>query len=198
MGLDTVHDIQIAYRKVIDCMSRPGHIGNIYEEADRVDLDIDFYNSTLVLMLMLLDAEVNFKVFSKNEERITKFVSQLTYAKPQTVEKASFVFVLRDAEEIDIKEAFEKAYEGDLIDPHRSATIIVEADGITNDRDLILSGPGIKDRNYIAIDLPSCWIDKRRLKNIEYPLGVDTIIVDKNSKLICLPRTTQISKQVVE
>lgn len=65
---------------------------------------------------------------------------------------------------------------------------------ISNDKELILKGPGIKDKNYIKVDISGNWVEKRELKNIEYPLGVDTIIIDKNSNLICLPRTTQISK----
>ncbi len=198
MKLDMVHDIQRVYRKVVDCMSKPGHINNICEEASRIDLDIDFYNSTVVLMLMLLDPEVSFKIFSINEDKITKLVNQLTYAKAETVENANFIFVLRDTEEANIGKAFERGYEGSLIDPHSSATIIIESGSITKDKDLILSGPGIKDKNYVTIDLPHNWIEKRSLKNTEYPLGVDTIIVDGDSNLLCLPRTTEISKQVVK
>ncbi|SKC47732.1 phosphonate C-P lyase system protein PhnH [Maledivibacter halophilus] len=194
MKVDLVHDIQKAYRNVVESMSRPGLITNISKEANKVDLDIEFYNSTLVLMLMLLDAEVSFKVFSENEEKITKLVSQLTYAKPNPLEKSSYVFIMKDSKTIDIEEAFEKAYGGNLIDPHKSATIIIEANNISNDKELILKGPGIKDKNYIKVDISGNWVEKRELKNIEYPLGVDTIIIDKNSNLICLPRTTQISK----
>lgn len=193
MKLDLVHDIQKAYRSVVDSMSRPGHINNIKDQADKVDLDIDFYNATLILMLMLLDAEVSFKVFSKNEEEITKFISQLTYAKPESIENANFIFVMTDAENSHIEEAFDKAYEGDLINPHGSATIIVEAKGITNDREIILTGPGIKDENHIRVDINKGWIEKHREKNVEYPLGVDIIMVDEKANLICIPRTTKIT-----
>ncbi|WP_026895643.1 phosphonate C-P lyase system protein PhnH [Clostridiisalibacter paucivorans] len=193
MKLDLVHDIQKAYRSVVDSMARPGHINNIKDQADKVDLEIDFYNATLILMLMLLDAEVSFKVFSKNEEEITKFISQLTYAKPESIKNANFIFIMTDAENSHIEEAFDKAYEGDLINPHGSATIIVEAKGITNDREIILTGPGIKDENHIRVDINKGWIEKHREKNIEYPLGVDIIMVDEKANLICIPRTTKIT-----
>ncbi|WZL74712.1 phosphonate C-P lyase system protein PhnH [Clostridiaceae bacterium 35-E11] len=192
MKLDFVHDIQKAYRSVVASMSRPGHITNIIEEANKVDLDIGFYNATLVLMLMLLDAEVSFKIFSRNEEKITKFVSQLTYAKLESVENANFIFVMNDAEDDDLEKAFKKAYEGDLIDPHKSATIIVETRSITNDKKVTLTGPGIKDENYIKVDVVGNWIEKRKFKNMEYPLGVDVIMVDESANLICIPRTTKI------
>ncbi|MGF7058767.1 phosphonate C-P lyase system protein PhnH [Brassicibacter mesophilus] len=193
MKLDLVHDIQKSYRSVIDSMSKPGHINSIKDQANKIDLDIDFENSTFVLMLMLLDAEVSFKVFSKKEKEITKLISQLTYAKPEAVENANYIFVMEDAEDGDIENAIEKAYEGNLIDPHKSATIIVEVLKITNDKEIVLTGPGIKDENYLKVDVCGNWIEKRKLKNVEYPLGVDIIMVDKKADLICIPRTTNIS-----
>ncbi|MCG8483376.1 MAG: phosphonate C-P lyase system protein PhnH, partial [Clostridia bacterium] len=73
-----------------------------------------------------------------------------------------------------------------------SATIVAEVNQITNERELILQGPGIEDKNELKVDLNGHWVEKRRLKNIEYPLGVDMIMVDKNSNLVGIPRTTQI------
>ena len=164
MKLDLVHDIQKAYRKVVESMSRPGHINSINEEASKVDLEIQFYPSTLVLMLMLLDAEVSFKIISENEASMTQLISQLTYAKPETVENANFIFVMKDVNDGELERVLEKAYEGDLIDPHKSATIIAEVNQITNERELILQGPGIKDKNELKVDLNGHWVEKRRLK----------------------------------
>ncbi|MCG8481816.1 MAG: phosphonate C-P lyase system protein PhnH, partial [Clostridia bacterium] len=112
MKLDLVHDIQKAYRKVVESMSRPGHINSINEEASKVDLEIQFYPSTLVLMLMLLDAEVSFKIISENEASMTQLISQLTYAKPETVENANFIFVMKDVNDGELERVLEKAYEG--------------------------------------------------------------------------------------
>jgi alpha-D-ribose 1-methylphosphonate 5-triphosphate synthase subunit PhnH len=192
MKLDLVHDIQKSYRKVLNCMARPGVIESIKEVSEKVDMNIDFLKSTLVIMFMLLDAEVSFKIISKNERDLTNIVNQLTYAKASDAEAADFVFVLRDAAPEDIELAFRDAKLGDLIDPHKSATIIVEVDEVSNEKALALKGPGIEEINYVKITALGNWIEAREQKNIEYPLGVDTIFIDKGSNILCLPRTTQI------
>jgi alpha-D-ribose 1-methylphosphonate 5-triphosphate synthase subunit PhnH len=195
MKLDLVHDIQKCYRKVLNCMARPGVIESIEEVSKKVDMNIEFFKSTLVIMFMLLDAEVTFKIISKNEIELTNIVNQLTYAKAADVDKADFVFILKDAESQDMGQAFKNAKSGDLINPHKSATIIVEVEEVSNDKELILKGPGIEEANYVKISAFGNWIEEREKKNIEYPLGVDTIFIDKGSNILCLPRTTQIFNQ---
>ncbi|MTI65834.1 MAG: phosphonate C-P lyase system protein PhnH [Firmicutes bacterium] len=194
MKLDMVHDIQRTYRKVLNSMSRPGEIENIKNESQKVDIDTEFFNSTLVLMFMLLDAEVSFKIISNKEDEMTKFINQLTYAKSKELHEADFIFLLNDAKKEDIESTFKKAKVGDLINPNKSATIIVESEKITNEKDLTLKGPGIKEVNYVEVKLKGNWIEERNEKNIEYPLGIDVIFTDINSNIMCLPRTTQIFK----
>lgn len=197
MELDLVHDIQRAYRKTLDSMSRPGLINNLRPQADKIDLEIGCFDSTLVLVQMLFDTEVKFKVCSQREAEMAKLINQLTYAKATEVEKADYILVLNDAQPEDLERAFRMAYPGDLRDPHKAATIIIEADSVGNDRDLTLTGPGIEKKSYIKVTTTDSWVDLRADKNSEYPLGIDLIFIDPNDNILCLPRTIQISKQVV-
>lgn len=90
------------------------------------------------------------------------------------------------------------AFPGDLLNPHKAATMIIEADSVSNDRALTLSGPGIETECYINVKTAiDAWVDLRAEKNSEYPLGIDLIFVDRDDNILCLPRTTQIIKQVV-
>lgn len=198
MKLDLVHDIQAAYRKTLDSMSRPGLIRNIRNQADKVNMEINCFDSTLVLVLMLLDTEVKFKVCSKREAEMAKLINQLTYAKATEVESADYIFVLNDAQPEDLEKALIMAYPGDLLDPHKAATIIIEADTVSNERDLTLMGPGIEKQSYIDVQITGRWVDLRAEKNAEYPLGIDLIFTDRVGNILCLPRTTHIKKQVVE
>jgi len=198
MKLDMVHDIQAAYRKTLDSMSRPGLISNIRNQADKVNMEIGSLDSTLVLVLMLLDTEVKFKVYSEREAEINKLINQLTYAKATEAESANYILILKDSKPEDFEEAFRKAYPGDLLDPHKAATIIAEAESLSNDRMLTLTGPGIETEHYINVKTIDGWVDLRAEKNSEYPLGIDLIFTDPNDNILCLPRTTQIAKQVVE
>jgi alpha-D-ribose 1-methylphosphonate 5-triphosphate synthase subunit PhnH len=196
MKLDLVHDIQIAYRKTLESMSRPGLIRNIRKQADKVNMEISCFNSTLVMVLMLFDTEVKFKVCSKREAEIAKLINQLTYAKAAEVENADYILVLNDAEPQELEEALRMAYPGDLLDPHQAATIIVEADSMNNEQDLTLTGPGIEKECSINVKTSGRWVDLRTEKNSEYPLGIDLIFTDRDDNILCLPRTTQIRKQV--
>lgn len=199
MKLDLVHDIQVAYRKTLDSMSRPGLIRNIYSQAEKVKMDIGCFDSTLVLVLMLFDTEVKFKVCSEREAELNKLINQLTYAKATEVESANYVLILKDSEPEDLENAFRMAYPGDLLDPHKAATIIIEVDSVSNERALTLTGPGIEKERHIDVKTKTNdgWIEFRAEKNSEYPLGIDLIFTDRNDNILCLPRTTQIAKQVV-
>lgn len=192
MKLNLVHDTQKAYRKLLNCMSRPGVIESIKEQSEKVDFDISFYKGTLINMYMLLDGEVTFNIVSNNTEEITRFVNQLTYAKATKLEEADFIFILNDAAENSLADAFKNAKIGTLIDPHKSATIIVEVEKLSTDEKYLLKGPGIEDLSQVNIITECLFIEERKSKNIEYPLGVDTVFIDREAQIMCLPRTTSI------
>ena len=192
MSLDLVHDIQGVYRKVLNSMARPGAIESIIEETNKVDINIDCYKSTFLMMLMLLDGEVSFNVISNKSMDITSLVSQITYSKVKPIEEADYIFIMNDAISASLEEGFKRAKIGSLINPNKSATIIAELDDIGSGKELILKGPGIKEESKVSVKGNLAWVDVRAERNEEYPLGVDSIFVDDNGNLICLPRTTQI------
>ncbi len=198
MSLDLVHDVQAAYRQTVDSMARPGLIRNIHTQAEKVELRIGCFDSTLILILLFFDTEVKFKVCSKREDEIAKMINQLTYAKAEELESADFILVLHDAQPEDLEKALRTAYPGDLLNPHKAATIIVEVDSVSNDRDLILTGPGIEHESQIKVHTPNRWVDIRSEKNSEYPMGIDLIFIDRYDNILGLPRTTQIAKQVID
>lgn len=197
MKLDMVHDLQRAYCKTLDSMSRPGVISNFRNLADKMEMQTGCFDATLVLVLMLLNTEVKFCVCSNREAEMAKLINQLTYAKVTEVENANYIFVLKDAQPEELERALRLSYPGDLRDPHKAATIIIEADALSNERDLTLTGPGIETESYIKVAITDHWVDLRADKNSEYPMGIDLIFTDRDANIVCLPRTTQISKQVV-
>lgn len=195
MKLDLVHDIQGTYRKVLNSMSRPGIIESIEDEAVKVDIDVDFYNSTFLTMLMLLDREVSFNVVSDNSENISRLISQIAYAKVKPIEEADYIFVIKDSCDERLEEICTKAKIGDLVNPNKSATIIAEFDYVDNNGSLEFTGPGIKEVNKVFISGNRSFIKARETKNQEFPLGIDIICLDKNGNVLCIPRTTKISQK---
>ena len=189
MELDMVHDIQKVYRKVLNAMSRPGVIEDIKKQNEKVDIKIECYKSTFLLMLMLLDGEVSFALPGNKDNKIINIINQMTYSKEKKIGEADYLFV---TEKGDINKAIKNGKIGNLIDPNKSSTIIVEVQYINDQKKLELSGPGIKESIYANIEGYEKWLKIRNEKNKEYPLGIDMIFLDKKGKVICLPRTTKI------
>jgi len=81
--------------------------------------------------------------------------------------------------------------------PDRSATVLISvesmADGCASDFLVRLTGPGIADEKYIQIHgLDHEELCHLRELNNGYPLGVDSLFVDKNDCIMCIPRSTKI------
>lgn len=197
MKIDLVHDIQSVYRKTLSCMARPGDISSIKEECEKLDIDLEFYPSTLALMLMFLDGEVTFAIASDMETESVEFVKQMTFGKISKIEEADFIFILKDASPEKVEKVFTYAKIGDLLDPHKSATIVFEIESLSKDQVLAFKGPGIQEVSYGNIKSDVSWIKERKERNIEYPLGIDIIFTDKDSNIMCLPRTTQVFEEVI-
>ena len=197
LKLDLVHDIQSSYRKLLNCMARPGLIENIQEESEKLDINVKFYNATMILMLMLLDGEVSYKIVTDRKIEITNIASQMTFSNQAQAQNADFIFILSDASPQSIVDAFRCAKIGDLVNPNKSSTIIFEIEDLLKGQELALIGPGIENTNYVKVQSLGDWIEERDKLNTEYPLGIDIIFIDPASNIMCLPRTTKISKQVV-
>ncbi|WP_349727790.1 phosphonate C-P lyase system protein PhnH [Peribacillus frigoritolerans] len=194
MNLDVVHDIQTVYRKLVTATSRPGTLVVLEREARTLDVQLECLSSTILLALTVLDPEVTFKVIAKEGEAVSRMINQLTYSKPVDLPEADFIFILHDASEEQMEEAINKAKVGNLFNPHESAMIILEVPDVTKGDSMILSGPGIQEESFISLPNVSAWLGVRNEKNIEFPLGIDMYFVDRQDRLIALPRTTQIKE----
>jgi alpha-D-ribose 1-methylphosphonate 5-triphosphate synthase subunit PhnH len=197
LKLDLVHDVQIIYRKMIDSTARPGTISQLQEQAEKLELETGCLKSTLLLALVLLDTEVTFAMIGEESARAATLINQLTYAKESEVHEADYIFILRSATTHQGEQAILAAKIGDLVNPHHAATLIIEADEVSQDRDLLLSGPGIKEVSPLQVTTKLNWLEPRSTQNREYPMGIDMILVDPEHHTVCLPRTTQIRRQVL-
>ncbi|WP_282935203.1 phosphonate C-P lyase system protein PhnH [Paenibacillus sp. RC67] len=195
MKLDRVHDIQTAYRKLIDSMSRPGKIADLVKEADKLDSNQGCLPATLLVAQMLLDTEVAFAVVSERKGQTAHLLSQLTYAKETVLHEADYIFVMSDAASGELVHALETAKIGELKDPHHSATLIIESESVSSGTKLRLTGPGIQATAQAEISSSESWIEARAERNDEFPLGLDLIFTDKSHRLLALPRTTQVVKE---
>ncbi|KAB2953460.1 phosphonate C-P lyase system protein PhnH [Heliorestis acidaminivorans] len=184
------HAVQKAYRKLIDSLSKPGTINILDEFRDSKDIKIPCNDSTYLFMQMLLDTEVTFHILGQNSETISKYVSQITYAKSAPLHEADFIFLLQNREAGQLVNAIEQCKSGELINPHQSATLIVEVEKISKEEKYQLKGPGIETVQFMNIYEKDNWIEARAQKNINYPIGIDIYFLDPEARLLALPRTT--------
>lgn len=194
MKIDLIHDVQNIYRKILNSMSRPGIIENITEESKNIQAIECVYNGTVGLMLMLLDREVSYDIVFEKKEEVTRSLSKIVYGKIAEIKEADFIFLVEG--EKYLAETLKIAKRGTLVDPHKSSTIICQVESLLKGEKLVLEGPGIKDVNYLNIDVMEEWIKVRDEVNREFPLGVDIIFIDRLNNIVSIPRTTKIIREV--
>ena len=191
MRLDAVHDLQRVFRKILAAMAGPGAIVDLSREAELLDLDFPLNKGILLVALALLDAETSFAVVSDDAAAQSDAIAHMTYAKTAEQGQADFVFVMGEP----AAEAIARARPGSLVDPHLGATLVIEARSLDADGRLLLSGPGIESTARLKVDMEGGWVAARAAKNVEFPLGVDLILVDPRFRLAALPRTTVVREE---
>ena len=79
MELNQVHDIQKAYRKVLNTFSYPGKIESLQEEMKHCTYQMECGNAMQIMMYMLLDADTSFYMESTSMKLSQRF-SRLSYS----------------------------------------------------------------------------------------------------------------------
>jgi alpha-D-ribose 1-methylphosphonate 5-triphosphate synthase subunit PhnH len=189
--IDQVHDLQRAYRRVLRATASPGSVEDLRTEAAALGIPCTLFPATLLLALLLLDAEVAFAVTGEGAAELGRLMSQLTLARLTPPPEAEFLFVSGPASEA--ASAFRSASVGTLADPHRGATIVLEVESLSPGGPLVLTGPGIEREHRLCVGRNPDWIALRAERNQEYPLGVDLCLVDRRDRLASLPRTTDVA-----
>ena len=191
---DHLFESQKQYRLLLDCMAKPGVIANL-------DADInvpDGLNKTSALVgFALLNSDVSFCNTINQEVLDTYFIIN-TSATPAESDVADFIFV--NGEKPDVKKV-SMAKIGLPAYPELGAFVIIDvkqisASPLQGGVKLMLEGPGVKDTKDIYVGGISIELLEVILeRNIEYPLGVDTIITDKSGAVFCIPRSNKFKYQ---
>jgi alpha-D-ribose 1-methylphosphonate 5-triphosphate synthase subunit PhnH len=194
MKFDPVHDSQSIFRSLLSAHAFPGTLRDISTETERIDPGIGVDPCLAALALALIDGEVSFSWLGDGAAAET--VAKLCSSEPRSAREADFVFAASGI--ASLFEALRVAKEGDLVDPQRGATIIALADRLVAGGGLEARGPGIADSARFAVEFkdasPEEWIAERARRNVEFPLGVDLIFVDRDGGLIAFPRSTKLAR----
>ncbi len=182
---------QQSFKKLLMAMSRPGNIYNI-SEGELLDYKFNCMSATQMLMYVLLDGEVSFCALPQDSKLIEQ-VSRVTYSRNEEISKSDYIFITLNQQE-PIEGIIKAAKRGTLENPNGSCTLIIETERISSEKQLVLTGPGIKDQAFLSVYLNPAWLNAREYANREFPLGVDIVFVDRNNNLAALPRTTAVKE----
>jgi alpha-D-ribose 1-methylphosphonate 5-triphosphate synthase subunit PhnH len=181
---------QVAFRTIMQAMGFPGTIHRLRNHRPRKRGG----QNVLLLAETLFDQDVTFCVVG--EQGTSELEDQLherTRSSVTELSLADFVIVTSGSS----KGKLLGAKTGVPEYPDRSATVLFSveslAGGSANNFFASLTGPGIPGETYIQIgglDLE----ELRHLKglNSSYPLGVDSIFIDQNDRIMCIPRSSRI------
>lgn len=192
---DQVFDAQEHYRLILDSMARPGKI-NIIPQVS-ISSPAALNQASGLLAFALLNRDASFCAIAQDE--VTTFIALHTAAEIADLEKADFVFIPG----LQHKEFMGSLKTGNLSYPEDSATIVADVTEISSSEiagslQLRLKGPGIKEIETVYVKgLNPEILNELKEQNLEFPLGIDIILTDIENRLICLPRSTDVTYTLV-
>ena len=183
---DVVSDSQTVFRHLLEAMSRPGSIHKVdlgIQGPETLDL------AATAIALALVDFETPLylspSLATEKAEAYLKFHCGTNI----TAEPGDAAFAILDGPPADLA-AFNS---GTDEYPENGATLLIQVETIEGDGPLTLTGPGIKDRNRLALpNVPEAFWTARTAQQRYFPRGIDLVFVS-GASMVAIPRTTALT-----
>lgn len=177
---DEVFDTQAVFRKLLEGTSNPGRTVSIAPQTKKM---FGEHGAFLALGMTLLDNEVSFS--SCGNEILREELQLVTLSEEKAICEVDYIFVTNAQT---LSAIFVQAKCGTLMDPHRSATLIIRDSG-EPEQIMMLYGPGIDGTmEFSCSETVQQAIALRDQQEYEYPMGVDLIFVTDSGDVTCIPR----------
>jgi alpha-D-ribose 1-methylphosphonate 5-triphosphate synthase subunit PhnH len=183
---DTIIRDHAIFRLLLKAMSRPGTVWQMPRERRGMRPD-ELLGETL---RCLMDNEVTCHVADDRPEALCDAICRATGSRPAGLGAADFVVFPAGTS----RGSLAGVKRGTLEYPDQGATVVYlveelgETGGIAE-----LQGPGIEDRLRPLIrGLDAAETGLLREANAEFPLGVDALFMDRDGRIMCIPRSTRI------
>lgn len=182
---DPVLGTQDTFRAVLDAMARPGRI---VEAGAGLTPPAPLHPAAAAVALTLFDFDTPIWLDSRTETAGLCAYLRFHCGCPlvDAPEDARFALVgsprlLPEIADFDL---------GDDAFPERSATLILQTEGLADGGGLRLTGPGIETEHRLTVaGLPATFWKERARSQALFPRGIDLIMTD-GERLAALPRTT--------
>jgi alpha-D-ribose 1-methylphosphonate 5-triphosphate synthase subunit PhnH len=187
---DPVRESQIAFRKIMDAVARPGSRADF---GALVEPPAGLGGAAATVALTLLDFETPVWLDPALRGGEAEAWVRFHCGCPLTVASGEAAFaIVTDAAAAPALGAFNP---GDAKYPDRSTTVILQVERLDGGQAVSLSGPGVKDSIEMAPrGLPEGFWAQLQANNAKFQFGVDVLIVS-GSALTAVPRSSQIQTQ---
>lgn len=187
---DPVFDAQFVFDAVMNAMARPGTIAEI-SGLGKGPAPIN--SMTAAILLTLCDSDTPVwcdTAVEKNGSLRDWIVFQTGAPTVDYLADAHFAVITNPALIPDLA----TLSQGTQDYPDRSTTLIIQVEAINKNGAFNLKGPGIESSITFGVNpLSPNFLDQWTANNQRFPRGVDVIFVSSD-QLVCLPRTTLMSK----
>ncbi|OSN10733.1 carbon-phosphorus lyase subunit PhnH [Lonsdalea iberica] len=189
-----VFGTQACFRKIVKAMSEPGVTVTVpgIEGLDNIS------SSTIAVLLTLTSPKTPLFIDRNISNPLLLRTLCLHTNVPITSNAAEAYFVLLNGktntfDSRPIQHDLMCFPCGNEVEPEKSATIILEVDGLNNGRLLKLSGPGVNNVKIISPHLPSAIRRYLCERPHPFPMGLDFLFTS-GKKLLAIPRTTRVEE----
>lgn len=192
---DEVFDAQQVFRVVLDALSRPGRTFSL----TNIDLEVpaSLGKCRALVARTLLDHNTSFHIADANQ-LAEEYIRRTTSSRVAAIEEAEFVFLNGTSPAY----LAELPSSGDLLYPETAATLLLQVAEVSQDPleeclELRITGPGVETIQSVYVSgLDRDLIRTIASRNVEYPLGLDTLLCCDFSVgrtcVVGLPRTAAI------
>ena len=183
---DPVHDAQLAFRRILDALSRPGRRYAIGQPISGLALGPAMAH----LLLALTDSDTAVW-WQKNEGATADWLRFHTGSTLVATPAEAAFAVLLSAANMPLLAAFAA---GSLEAPECSATLLVEVASLEAGPAVEWRGPGIRDMQTVRIaGLPEDFWTQWQANHASFPQGVDIVFTCADA-VLGLPRTTRVRR----
>jgi alpha-D-ribose 1-methylphosphonate 5-triphosphate synthase subunit PhnH len=181
---DPIHDAQQTFRALLDANARPGKVYNITANLI-APAGLTLACAAACLTLLDLDVQVWLQPgFAPQVKDWLLFHTGCRFTQqPQT---ADFALIYDVAA---LPELF-SFQQGTAEKPETSTTLLIQLESLQDGQSVILTGPGILDKQMINPKLPAYFWDFWEINHQVYPLGIDVFLLTNNT-VMGLPRTAK-------
>jgi alpha-D-ribose 1-methylphosphonate 5-triphosphate synthase subunit PhnH len=190
-----VFDGQKHYRTLLQCMARPGSIGQLDDAGLEVPSQLN--RATALLAMALFSGDITYNL-SAESAPAARFIERETNAVPAAAEKADFLVITGG----NAHEIVDQAKQGTLSFPDVGSTVVLQVQAISpaplaSSLRLTLTGPGIESETVVfVLGATEAFFAALKVRNAEFPMGVDSFLtcdsLSAGPCVMALSRTTRV------